>query len=181
MALLVSYNLACKLNNPQFYEQADIIRLNSPWYTPIELENILMYETKPKFIDVNIKERSKPKKFNHKYEELLKLVGKYDVDWVGISNVEDGNFYRKIKELLSNDVTKICAKVETLEGCKNIENIIKIYDGVMVDVEDLAFEIGWEEAIKWKEQINEKCDKENKDHFVLSGVIFEYKRKVNLG
>jgi D-glycero-beta-D-manno-heptose 1-phosphate adenylyltransferase len=177
MSLLVSYNLACKMNNPKFYEQADIIRLNSPWYTPVELENILRYETKPKFLDVNIKERKKPKIFSHKFEDLLTLAGKYSIDWIGISNVEDSLLLPRIKELIDDTRTKICAKIETKKGYDNCVQIIKSFDAIMVDVEDLASEVGWKDAKEMQSSIHEICMAERKDYFILSGVIFELKKQ----
>jgi rfaE bifunctional protein nucleotidyltransferase chain/domain len=180
MTLLVSYNLACKRDNSEFYEHADMLRLNSPWYTPQELEEILQDKQKPIFLDINLSERTKPKIFSHKYEDLLSLAGKHDVEWVGISNVDVSSIFYDIKKLLKNDRTKVCAKVETKDGCENIDSLIDTFDGIMVDVEDLATNLNsWSEAIKWKELIYKKCVDKKKDHFVLSGVIFEYK-KMNL-
>jgi D-glycero-beta-D-manno-heptose 1-phosphate adenylyltransferase len=177
MGLLISYNLVCKQQNKDFYKMADIIRLNSPWYTHTELEDILKIESKPKFLDINIKERTKPKIYNHRFEDLIRLAGKYQVEWVGISNVEVTSTYYDVKKLLKNDVTNVCAKVETKNGCDNIQSIIEHFDGVMVDVEDLAFSIGWNEATKEKERIYKLCDEKGVDHFKLSGVIFEHVKK----
>jgi len=172
---MVSYNLAIKRKNSKFYEQADIIRLNSPWYTEKTLIDILKNEKKPKFLDINIKSRSKPKLTEHDYKRLLEIAGKYNIDWVGISNVEDVDIYDKVRKMLGNNTTKICAKIETKKGCLNDKQIIKKFDGVMVDVEDLAYEIGWEEASDEKDLIYALCEQEGKDHFRLAGVIFEHK------
>ena len=174
MSLMISYNMACKQENNNFYKETDIIRLNSPWYTPDELEEIIKTESKPKFLDINIKERKKPKIYNHNYKNLLSIAGKHNIAWIGISNIESIDTYKEVKEILKNDTTKICAKIETLNGCNNIDAIIDAYDGIMVDIEDLAFEIGWEETVKWKQIIYDKCKEKKKDHFILSGVIFEY-------
>jgi len=174
MGLMVSYNMVCKRKSPHFYENVDIIRLNSPWYSKKELVDILTNIDKTKFVDINIKIRTKVNKANHKYEELLKLVGKYNVEWVGISNVEKQNSYKDIRKDLDNKNTKICAKIESQKGCNNARAIIKKFDGIMVDVEDLAFEIGWDKASKEKDKVYKLCEEENKDHFRLTGVIFEH-------
>ena len=102
MGLMVSYNVGCRKHNPHFYENVDMIRLNSPWYSKDELVDILGNNGKPKFVDVNIKSRTKPCKANHEFEELIRLVGKYDVEWVGISNVEDARTYDEVRRLLGN-------------------------------------------------------------------------------
>lgn len=171
---MVSYNIACKNKKPGLYENVDIIRLNSPWYSKEELNKILKDIKKPKFIDINIKKRTKPKKTDHNFEELLKIVGKYQVEWVGISNIEETKTYDKVRKLLGNNSTKICAKIETQKGCDLKEEIINKYDGIMVDTEDLAFQIGWDKAIEEKEKIYDSCNKKHKEHFRLSGVIFEH-------
>jgi len=150
---MVSYNIACKNKKPGLYENADIIRLNSPWYSKEELIKTLKDVKKPKFIDVNIKRRTKPKKTDHNFKELLKIVGDNRVEWVGISNIEETKTYDKVRKLLGNNSTKICAKIETQKGCDLREEILNKYDGIMVDTEDLAFQIGWDKAIEEKEKI----------------------------
>lgn len=170
---MASYNLVCKKKAPHFYENVDLLRLNSPWYSKKQLIDILENVDKPKFVDINVKARTKAKIADHDFKELLEIVGKYNVTWVGISNVEKVETYEFVRELLGNSTTKICAKVETEKGCDNVEKIIDAFDGVMVDVEDLASEIGWDSATKRKDIVYDLCAIKNKDHFRLSGVIFE--------
>ena len=176
MALIASYNIVCKQQKPTFYEHVDMLRLNSPWYTKEELEHIFLTEKLPKYVDINIKPRSKPKKADHDYKSLLELCGKYNIDWVAISNVESIEIYDEIKKLLSNDVTKVCAKIESSKGCKNAKNIIDKFDGIMVDTEDLALDTNWEKAIKERDRINKTCNEKQKDYFQLTGVIFEHQK-----
>lgn len=181
MGLMASYNMICKKESPHFYENVEIIRLNSPWYSKKELVDVFTSVEKPKFVDINIKKRTKAKKTDHKYEDLLKLIGKYNVVWVGVSNVEKPETYNKIREILNNNSTKICAKIESQKGCDNVLKIMKKFDGIMVDVEDLAFEIGWDKASREKDKVYKLCEEKNKDHFRLTGVVFEhieYKRTV---
>jgi len=168
---MASYNLIYKKN---FFENVDIIRLNSPWYTKEELIYSLSTTGKIRFLDINIKERKKPKLENHNFEEILQIADKYKVEWIGISNIEDEKTFQIIKDKINNTTTKICAKIETEAGCWNAEDIICEFDGIMVDTEDLAFEIGWDKAIQEKERIYELCRKYKKPHFRLSGIIFEY-------
>jgi rfaE bifunctional protein nucleotidyltransferase chain/domain len=151
-----------------------MLRLNSPWYTKEELEHIFLTEKLPKYVDINIKPRSKPKKADHDYKFLLKLCGKYNIDWVAISNVESADLHVEIRKLLSNDKTKICAKIESSLGCKNVENIMDKFDGIMVDTEDLAMDTNWEQAIKERDRIYKACKEKQKDYFQLTGVIFEH-------
>jgi len=172
--LLISYNLAIKKHKKDFYEKADVLRLNSPWYTKEELDEILRKVHKPKFIDINIKKRTKAKKVEHDFKELLTFVGQHNIEWVAISNVETTDIYGEVRKLLNNDITNICAKIESKKGCDNINSIIETFDGIMVDNEDLATDIGWENAVKEKDKIYGLCKSKNIPHFRLGGVIFEY-------
>jgi len=180
MGIMASYNLLYKKKNPKFYDNVEIIRLNSPWYTKEDLIDVLIKVDKPKFIDVNIKFRTKSKVADHNYSELLKIAGEHRVEWVGISNIEDTTKYGYVRKLLGNDVTKICAKIETLEGCKRVSDIIDVFDGVMVDVEDLAFEVGWEKAAIEKDKIYGLCENLGKEHFKMTGAIFEHIKVANV-
>lgn len=173
MSLMVSYNLAIKKRRPDFYDKTDIIRLNSPWYSEKELIDTITSIDKTRFLDINIKKRTKPKNKDHDYKELLKIAGKYNVEWVGISNVEDIETYSKIRKLINNENTRICAKIETELGCQYAEDIMFAFDGIMVDVEDLAFQMGWKRASEEKDRIYQLCEKHKKPHFRLAGVIFE--------
>lgn len=175
MKILVSHNIVFRRKSPKFYENVDMVRLNSPWYSKKELEDILKEETIPKFLDINLKVRLKPRKGNHDFQRLLKLANKYKVEWIGISNVESGKTYDYIKGFINNNKTKVCAKIETEMGCWKSEDIIHAFDGVMVDTEDLAFDIGWNRASEEKDRIYEECEKLGKDHFRLMGTIFEFK------
>jgi len=175
--ILASYNLAIKKHKKDFFEAVDMLRINSPWYTMDDLDNVFKYTSKPKFVDVNIKQRSKAKITDHNHTQLLSFVGKNNVDWVGISNVEDPEVYSVVRKLLGNQTTKICAKIETDLGCWKAEDIMNEFDGIMVDVEDLASEVGWEKASEEKNRIYKLCEEKGKDYFRLAGVIFEYVEK----
>ena len=173
--LMASHNMMYRNRYSEFYDSLDMVRLNSPYYSKEELTEILNTDTKPKFIDINIQVRLKDKKADHDFIRLLKLIGKHNVEWVGLSNVEGDMYYNYVRELLNNDKIKICAKIETQDGCNNIQEILDAYDGIMVDTEDLAFQIGWPKAIKEKNYIYYLCEQQNIPHFRLVGVIFELK------
>lgn len=174
--LLASHNMVCRRNYPRFYENVEMIRMNSPYYSDEELIEILESEDKPKFIDINMKIRLKQHKKQHDFVKLLKLAGKYNVEWVGISCVESDTIYEYVKKIIDNDKVKICAKIESDLGCWHAVDIMNKFDGIMVDTEDLAFQLGWERAIKEKDRVYRECEKRNKPHFRLVGTIFEYKK-----
>lgn len=167
--LMISHNM-----KDYFTMHKDIVRVNSPWYTLEELEHVLRYETEPKFLDINIKTRSKPKKSNIDYMILLKLANKYRVEWVGISNVENADTYDEVKRVFTNGCTRVCAKIETEMGCWQADHIISRFDGIMVDTEDLAFDMGWKRASEEKDRIYALCVERGVPHFRLFGSVFRY-------
>lgn len=173
--LMASHNMMYRKSYPKFYENVEMVRMNSPYYSKEELINTFKTDGKIKFLDVNLKIRMKDKKTNHDFNKLLKLAGEYSVDWVGISCVEKWDTYEYVKSIINNDKVKICAKIESELGCWHANDIIRIFDGIMVDTEDLAFQMGWKRSIEEKNRIYKKCEELNKPHFRLVGTIFELK------
>lgn len=169
MKLMISNNMKKHFNNTD-----NMIRVNSPWYTKQELINVFETETKPVFLDINIKTRVKPKRSNIGYKTLLGLADKYNVSWVGISNVESCSVYDDVKNFLTNNHTKVCAKIETEKGCWHSDYIVRRFDGIMVDTEDLAFCLGWKRASEEKDRIYKLCENLGVPHFRLFGSVFKY-------
>jgi len=169
MKLMVSNNMKKHFNNTN-----NMIRVNSPWYTKQELINVFESEYKPIFLDINIKNRVKPKRSKLGYKTLLVLADKYNLDWVGISNVEHPGVYGEVKKFLTNSHTRICAKIETEKGCWHSDDIIRRFDGIMVDTEDLAFCVGWKRASEEKDRIYDLCENLGVPHFRLFGSVFKH-------
>ena len=169
MKLMVSNNMKKHFNNKD-----NMIRVNSPWYTKQELVNVFESEYKTVFLDINIKNRMKPKRSNISYKTLLKLANEYELDWVGISNVESHRTYDTVKNFLTNNHTRVCAKIETELGVWHCDNIIHAFDGIMVDTEDLAYNMGWKRASEEKDRIYALCEQYSVPHFRLFGSVFKY-------
>ncbi len=86
---------------------------------------------------------------------------KNKVDFVAFSFVrraEDINELRKLLDKAKMQETKIIAKVEDVEGLENIDEIIKLVDGVMVARGDMAIEIGAENVPMVQKMIIKKCN-----------------------
>lgn len=169
MKVMVSNNMKNYLG-----DKNSMIRANSPWYTKKELINLFETESRPVFLDINIKNRVKPKRSNIGYKTLLGLADKYMVDWVGISNVESPKTFWDVKKFLTNSHTRVCAKIETEKGVWHSDSIMYVFDGIMVDTEDLAFALGWKRASEEKERIYKECEEQNVPHFRLFGSVFKY-------
>ena len=169
MGLLISYNA---IYGRKIIDSSDMVRINTAWFSWDELMTVLQELKKPKFIDIH-RSRTKGKVADHDFDMILDAVRKFDVEWIGISNVTDGDSYKDIRERIS-DKTRVCAKVESQKGYENYRDIMKNYDGIMVDVEDLASDVGWNRAIGISREIYNDCEKEGFPWFKLQGVIFEF-------
>ena len=84
----------------------------------------------------------------------------HDVDWIALSFVrkaEDIYGLRKIIESKGKNI-RIIAKIEKPEALKNIDEIIKATDGLMVARGDLGVEIPMEEVPLAQKMLVEKCN-----------------------
>lgn len=156
---------------------AGMVRLNSAWYTEQELEKAMNLKDKPKFVDVH-QNRGKAFVTKHDYESLLKLCAIKRVDWIGLSKVESIeqiNFaIEKMKESGVHRIPGVCAKIESKKGYENFKVIMDKADAIMVDAEDLASEVGWEEAVKMSREIYDFLSLKSYPWFRLAGVVFQY-------
>lgn len=73
----------------------------------------------------------------------LDHVLKEGVDYVAISFVQSGEDVRKVKEII-NGRAKVISKIESAQGLKNIDEIIKESDSIMVARGDLGVEVPME-------------------------------------
>ncbi len=74
----------------------------------------------------------------------LKFALEHDVDYIAISFPRDAKDVQLTKDLIAEygGFAGVIAKIERVEALKNIDDIIKVSDGVMVARGDLAVEIG---------------------------------------
>jgi len=96
-----------------------------------------------------------------------------DIDYVALSFVQtadDINNLRQILEKLGRDV-KIISKIETLAAVKNIEEIVKASDAVMVARGDLAVETPYESVPVVQRQIISLCQKYAKPSIVATQML----------
>lgn len=83
-----------------------------------------------------------------------------NIDWVALSFVRKADDIRQLKKIISDagKSTKVVAKIEKPEALKNIDEIIKETDAVMVARGDLGVEIPMYEVPLWQKKIVEKCN-----------------------
>ncbi|EOD42268.1 pyruvate kinase [Candidatus Nanobsidianus stetteri] len=78
--------------------------------------------------------------------ELLKEALDLGADFIGVSFVLSKEDIIKVKEIVKNKAWVI-AKIETKKALNDLENIIKVSDGVMVARGDLGVDIGFQNLI----------------------------------
>ncbi len=80
-----------------------------------------------------------------------------DIDYVALSFVQTPDDIKKLRRLLTNlgSSAKIVAKIETKKAIENLEEIIKVSDGVMVARGDMATEVSPESVPIVQRQIIE--------------------------
>lgn len=92
------------------------------------------------------------------------FAAKEGMDFIAASFIQraaDVLSIRKLLEEVNSDI-QIISKIESAEGVKNIDEIIKVSDGIMVARGDLGVEIPTEEVPIVQKMIIEKCNKVGK-------------------
>jgi pyruvate kinase len=86
---------------------------------------------------------------------------KNEVDFVALSFVRRPEDISDLREILNKRNSKACiiAKIETPQAVKNIDEIIRLSDGIMVARGDLAIEVPFEKVPMIQKMIIEKCNK----------------------
>lgn len=93
------------------------------------------------------------------YEDII-FGCKHKVDFIAASFVRRASDVQEIKNILrygGNKNIQIIAKIENKEGVENIDEIIKIADGVMIARGDLGVEVPAEEVPIIQKEIINKC------------------------
>ncbi|MCP3678599.1 MAG: pyruvate kinase [Deltaproteobacteria bacterium] len=82
-----------------------------------------------------------------------------DVDFIALSFVREAQDIRQLKELLGSkaDKIKVIAKIEDQEGVRNLEEIVRESDGIMVARGDLGVEINIEDLPNVQRDIVRLC------------------------
>lgn len=112
-----------------------------------------------------------------KDEKDLKFLLEQDADFIALSFVGKAqdilNLREKIKEILDRkkNLPQIVAKIERKEAIKNIDEIIKASDVVMVARGDLGIEMEESKVIIYQKEIIKKCLRANKPVIVATQML----------
>jgi pyruvate kinase len=99
--------------------------------------------------------------FDIKGLEHINTVKTFSPDYVAVSFAETGEQIKKIKKIMPKYI-KVIAKIETRRGIRNINNLIKVSDGIMVARGDLGRNISLERVPIFQKIIIKKCKMKNK-------------------
>lgn len=91
------------------------------------------------------------------YMKYFKIFSKSKIDAVGLSFVQNKKIIEKIKK--KHPKLNLVSKVENSEGLKNVEEISKSSDAIMIDRGDLSAEIGNEKLYNSINKISKFCKK----------------------
>ncbi|MEX2053186.1 MAG: pyruvate kinase, partial [Candidatus Paceibacterota bacterium] len=85
-------------------------------------------------------------KLSRRDSDFVKLMAELNIDSMAVSFVQSGKDILEVKKLFPKGYAPhVVAKIETLAGVKNIDEILKEADGIMVARGDLGFAVPMEE------------------------------------
>ncbi len=87
----------------------------------------------------------------------LKFILKTGTDYIALSFVQDSKDILRVKKMIGRQPVKVIAKIERREALKNLDEIIKAADGIMVARGDLGVEIPHEEVPIVQKAMLRKC------------------------
>lgn len=94
-------------------------------------------------------------------------------DWIALSFVRSTKDIQQARTILrrSGFNAQIMSKIETTEAIADIENIVKLSDGIMVARGDLGVEIGYEQVPTQQKRIMKLCKKYGKPVIVATQIL----------
>ena len=95
----------------------------------------------------------------------IKFAIENDFDFIAASFVRNSNDVRELKQILYNnncENIKIISKIENKDGVENIDEILRVSDGVMIARGDMGVEIPFEELPAIQKDIIKKSNKAGK-------------------
>ncbi len=93
---------------------------------------------------------------------VIPFVNSVNFDYLAISYANNANQIKKIREMITDKNVKIISKIETKNGLKNCDELIKESDGLMIARGDLSRHVSFEMVPHYKRILLEKCQKEKK-------------------
>ena len=131
LLVLVFFISSCSVDEPTGLSDAEIVQMI------IEAEKAeITIDELPENSQNSIYDENKQINL---YINFLKKFKKVKFDAIGLSFVQSGEIINKIKKQFPKYI--VVAKIENIIGVKNVNNICKAADSIMIDRGDLSAEI----------------------------------------
>lgn len=92
--------------------------------------------------------------------EVINLACRKNVDFLALSNISNFDEVLEVNDLLinlGNDHLQIITKIENKNALDDIDNIIKVSDGIIIDRKDLSIEVPLEKIPGIQKKMVNKC------------------------
>ncbi len=131
--------------------------------TPVVLDGNMHSNIPSVYIDLpTLSERDK---------EVLRIAKEMEADFINLSFTRRKEDVLAVKKLLKDSGVGIIAKIENSEGVKNVSEILKEADGIMVARGDLGIEIPSEKVPLVQKSIIRKCNQAGKIAIVATQML----------
>ena len=100
----------------------------------------------------------------------IKIAKKIGCNWIALSYLQNAKLINQTRKIISKDMG-IISKIENKSALKNIDEIIKATDAVMIARGDLAIDIGHSEVPKIQLDLIKKCNQLSKSVIVATQML----------
>ena len=109
-------------------------------------------------------------KLTTKDKKEIKSAIKLGCNWIALSYIQNEKLINEARKLIKKDMG-IISKIENKQALKNIVNIIKATDSIMIARGDLAIDIGHSEVPKVQLSLIKKCSQYSKSVIVATQML----------
>ena len=109
-------------------------------------------------------------KLTSKDKKDIKTATKLGCNWIALSYLQNEKLILETRKLIKKDMG-IISKIENKQSLKNIINIIKATDSIMIARGDLAIDIGHSEVPKVQLSLIKKCSQFSKSVIVATQML----------
>ena len=134
-------------------EGMSIARINTKYGNEKEFEKIINDLNKIDSVKILIDIKSL---------KFINWLKKQKIDYLAVSFAESSEKIEKIRKLILPNKIKIISKIETKKGIDNIDELIKVSEGIMVARGDLGENIPLAELPLFQKIIVKKCNRKRK-------------------
>jgi pyruvate kinase len=106
----------------------------------------------------------------HKDKTDIKIAKKLGCNWVALSYIQNAKLVKETRKLINKDMGIIC-KIENKTALKNINDIIKLTDVIMIARGDLAIDIGHSDVPQVQLDLIKKCSQLSRPVIVATQML----------